>query len=113
MPGSSALYCSGNFMVVTRLRAAVMASGDGACAEAAEIEKTSALAIINRRLDMGSSNDRSRDEFVKSRFHNKRTPASKCAFRWDQSGERASGDRGCPDERGRCLRPRHKFRNSP
>src|ERR1700692_71040 len=80
MPGSSALYCSGNFMVVTRLRAATIASGDGACADAAEIEKTSALAIINRRPDMGSSNDRSRDEIRKSSFHNERTLASKCAF---------------------------------
>jgi len=39
MPGSSALYCSGSFMVVTRLRAAIIASGDGACADAAEIEE--------------------------------------------------------------------------
>src|SRR5216683_7737435 len=61
MPGSSALYWSDNFMVVTRLRAAVMASGDGACADTAQIENTSMLTMSNRRLDMVSSGDRSRD----------------------------------------------------
>jgi hypothetical protein len=38
-----------------------MASGDGVCAGAAQIENTSMLATINRRLDMVSSGDRSRD----------------------------------------------------
>src|ERR1700722_5785539 len=114
MPGSSALYCSGNFMVVTRLRAAVIASGDGACANAAEIEKTSAPAIISRRLDMGSSNDRSRDEVRKIEFPQQADSRVQVRFfAGDQSSESASGDRVCPDERGRCLRPRHKFRNSP
>src|SRR5713226_6314210 len=64
MPGSSALYWSDNFMVVTRLRAAVMASGDGACADTAQIENTSMLTMSNRRLDMVSSGDRSRDNRV-------------------------------------------------
>src|SRR5271165_6536879 len=62
MPGSSALYCSGSFMVVTRLRAAVMASGDGVCADEPQTESKSTLAIINRRLDMGPSGDRSHDD---------------------------------------------------
>src|SRR5260221_659358 len=62
MAGRSALYCSGNFIVVTRVRAAVMASGEGVCADEAEIENRSRLATINGRPDMGSSNDGSRDE---------------------------------------------------
>jgi hypothetical protein len=37
-----------------------MASGDGACAGEAQIENTSMLAVINRRLDMGTSNDSTR-----------------------------------------------------
>jgi hypothetical protein len=55
MPGRSALYWSDNLIVVTRLRAAVMASGDGVCAGAAQIENTSMLTMSNRRLDMVSS----------------------------------------------------------
>ena len=53
MTGSSDLYWSGSFSVVTRLRAAVMASGDGACADAAEIENRSIQKAINGRLDIG------------------------------------------------------------
>jgi hypothetical protein len=34
-----------------------MASGDGVCAGEAQIEKRSMPAMINRRLDMGSSDD--------------------------------------------------------
>jgi hypothetical protein len=38
--------------VVTRLRAAVMASGDGVCAGEAQVEPSSRLAMIRRYLDM-------------------------------------------------------------
>src|SRR3981081_3177331 len=68
-------------MVVTRLRAAVMASGDGVGAGEGQTETRSMLAMTKRRLDMGSSDDGSRDdrvtvaalhEFVYATF---RTPA--------------------------------------
>jgi hypothetical protein len=37
-----------------------MASGDGVCAGEAQIESRSTLAMINKRLDMGSSDHRLR-----------------------------------------------------
>jgi hypothetical protein len=58
-----------------------MASGDGVCAGEAQTENRSMLAMTKRRLDMGSSDDGSRDdrvtvaalhEFVYATF---RTPA--------------------------------------
>src|ERR1700736_945491 len=76
MAGSSALYCSDNFIVVTRLRAAVMASGEGVCAGEAQIENRSTLAMINRHLDMGSSDDRSRDDTRKLSFPTQQQEAS-------------------------------------
>ena len=45
-------------MVVTRLRAAVMASGEGVCADAPEIENRSMHVMINRRLAMDSSDEK-------------------------------------------------------
>src|ERR1700738_3077220 len=101
MAGRSALYCSDNFMLVPRLRAAVMASGDGACAGEAQIENRSMPAMINRRLGMGSSDDRSRDETRKLSFPNQQTLAFKCAFsrgpilrkcQWGSSLSRQQGD---------------------
>src|SRR3984893_6237299 len=50
MTGSSALYWSESFSVVTSSRDAAMASGDGACARAMPIEHTSMLPTIIRRL---------------------------------------------------------------
>jgi hypothetical protein len=41
-----------------------MASGDGACAGEAQIENTSMLAVINRRLDMATSGGGFRDDTV-------------------------------------------------
>src|SRR5450755_4956750 len=80
MAGSSALYCSGNFMVVTRLRAAAMASGDGVCAGEAQIENRSVPAMINRRLDMDSSNDGSCNKTQKCNIPGKQALALNGAF---------------------------------
>jgi hypothetical protein len=52
-------------MVVTRLRAAVIASGEGVCADAPEIENRSMHVMIDRRLAMDSS-----DEKVTRRIEN-------------------------------------------
>jgi hypothetical protein len=93
-------------MVATRLRAAVMASGAGVCADAVEIEKTSILANINRRLDMGSSNDELRDYDRKLGFPR---PADSCVQALSQGDEwykGASGDQVCPD-RSRISFPEH------
>jgi hypothetical protein len=38
--------------VVTRLLAAVIASGDGVCADAAKVKQRKLLAMINKRLHM-------------------------------------------------------------
>jgi hypothetical protein len=53
-----------------------MASGDGVCATEAQIENRSMLAMINRRLDMGSSDDRSRDDTRKLSFPTQQQEAS-------------------------------------
>jgi len=53
-----------------------MASGDGVCAGEAQIENRSMLAMINRRLDMGSSDDRSRDDTRKLSFPTQQQVAS-------------------------------------
>src|ERR1700730_3760857 len=98
MAGSSALYCSGNFMVVTRLRAAVMASGDGVCAREAQTDNRSMPAMINRRLDIYSSDNRSCDETRKWIFADKRIVAFTRVFGADQCRETASGDHVCPDK---------------
>src|SRR5436190_23943534 len=50
MAGKSALYWSDSFSVMTRLRAADMASGDGVCAGATPIESRNTLPTIIRRL---------------------------------------------------------------
>src|SRR4051794_12459873 len=47
MAGKSILYCSPSLIVVTRLLAAVIASGDGVCADAAKVKKRTPPAIIN------------------------------------------------------------------
>jgi hypothetical protein len=39
-------------MVVTKLRAAVMASADGFCAAAGQIDNRNMLVMINERLNM-------------------------------------------------------------
>jgi putative tryptophan/tyrosine transport system substrate-binding protein len=53
-----------------------MASGDGVCAAEAQIENRSMLAMINRRLDMGSSDDRSRHDTRKLSFPTQQQEAS-------------------------------------
>jgi hypothetical protein len=53
-----------------------MASGDGVCAGEAQIENRSMLAMINRHLDMGSSDDRSRDDTRKLSFPTQQQEAS-------------------------------------
>jgi hypothetical protein len=53
-----------------------MASGDGVCAGEAQIENRSMPAMINRRLDMGSSDDGSRDDTRKLSFPTQQQEAS-------------------------------------
>src|SRR4051794_12262524 len=50
MAGKSILYCSPSLIVVTRLFAAVIASGDGVCADAARVKKRTLPAIINLHM---------------------------------------------------------------
>jgi hypothetical protein len=45
-----------------------MASGDGACADAVQIENSMMLAMIERRLNMGFSGERPWDDTRKSPF---------------------------------------------
>jgi hypothetical protein len=54
-----------------------MASGEGVCADAVEIENTSMDAMINRRLAMDSSDERSRGR-LKIEFPNQQALALKC-----------------------------------
>ena len=55
MPGSSALYWSASFIVVTSPRAAVIVSGGGVCAGEAQIESRSMLVMSDKRLVMEPS----------------------------------------------------------
>src|SRR5581483_1118248 len=73
MAGSSALYWSASFMVTTRLRAAVMESGEAVWAGAIEGENSNRHAIIKRRRVMWIP------------------PLGNCA-----SGKRARGTQACP-----------------
>src|SRR3954466_12929960 len=50
MAGKSILYCSPSLIVVTRLFAAVIASGDGVCADAARVKKRTLPAIANLHM---------------------------------------------------------------
>src|ERR1700693_668621 len=50
MAGKSILYCSPSFIVATRLLAAMIASGDGVCADAAKVKQRKLPAMINKRL---------------------------------------------------------------
>src|ERR1700686_1769098 len=52
MAGRSILYCSPSFIVATRLLAAMIASGDGVCADAAKGKQRKLPAMINKRLHM-------------------------------------------------------------
>src|SRR5258705_11513337 len=52
MAGKSILYCSPSFIVATRLLAAMIASGDGVCADAAKVNQRKLPAMINKRLHM-------------------------------------------------------------
>src|SRR5258705_13967467 len=52
MAGRSILYCSPSFIVATRLLAAMIASGDGVCADAAKVNQRKLPAMINKRLHM-------------------------------------------------------------
>src|ERR1700724_4260605 len=112
MGGSRALYCAGTFLLVSRLRAAVMASGDGVCACEAQTDNRSMPAMINRRLDIYSSNDRSRDETRKWNFADKRIVAFTRVFGADQCRETASGDHVCPDK-SYPIGPREKLPARP
>src|SRR3954464_2721597 len=57
MPGSSALYWSASFIVVTSPRAAVIVSGGGVCAGEAQIESRSMLVMSDKRLVMEPSGE--------------------------------------------------------
>src|SRR5256885_12475050 len=52
MAGRSFLYCSPSFTVATRLFAAVIASGDGVCADAEKVIQRKLPTTINERLHM-------------------------------------------------------------
>src|SRR4051812_9315658 len=52
MAGRSFVYCSPSLIVVTRLLAAMIASGEGVCADAAKVKQRKLPAMINKRLHM-------------------------------------------------------------
>src|SRR6266576_1413320 len=52
MAGRSILYCSPSFIVATRLLAAMIASGDGVCADTDKVKQRKLPAMINKRLRM-------------------------------------------------------------
>src|SRR3954464_7571127 len=52
MAGRSFLYCSPSFTVAARLFAAVIASADGVCADAATVNHRTVPAMIHKRLLM-------------------------------------------------------------
>src|SRR5579863_4820999 len=86
MAGSCALYCSANFIVVTRLRAAVMVSGEGVCARETEIGNRNRHAMIKRRLAMVSSDAPSCDGHLKTGIPRKGPDAQRLLSRGPVSG---------------------------
>src|SRR5205085_1272318 len=57
MAGRSFLYCSPSFTVATRLFPAMIASGDGVCADAAKVKQRKLPTMINKRLHMENSTE--------------------------------------------------------
>ena len=62
---------------------------------------------------MGPSKDGSRDEVRKIEFPQQADSRVQVRFFAGDQSSKVPARSGLSDERGRCLRPRHKFRNTP
>src|SRR5579863_6085347 len=91
MAGNCALYCSANFIVVTRFRAAVMVSGEGVCAGETEIGNRKRHAMIKSRLAMVSSDAPSCDGHLKKGFPRKALTLEDASFTPSGTGKLPAG----------------------
>src|SRR5689334_15386134 len=72
MVGSIALYLASSFMVVTSVRAAAIASGDGACAAALQLKASIRAATIEKYRDIRVSQESTERWRVRSAARAKR-----------------------------------------